>query len=69
MEHAGAKNLILQFASDSTNDEWFEAKFKAIGEFAKHYVTEEHNEHFPGRSTPRSTSTLRSSCSRIGDSG
>lgn len=47
VEHASAKQLILQIEAMDSSDQLFDATVKVLGEYVKHHVTEEENELFP----------------------
>jgi hemerythrin superfamily protein len=41
IEHAGAKNLIVQIEKSGPEDDYFDAKVKVLSEMIKHHVNEE----------------------------
>ena len=47
VEHASAKDLIVQIKRLSPGDELYDAKVKVLGEYVKHHVSEEEGELFP----------------------
>ncbi|BEP60089.1 hypothetical protein GmRootV213_06430 [Variovorax sp. V213] len=47
MEHASAKDLIVQIQEATEIDEMFDAKVKVLGEYIDHHVKEERTEMFP----------------------
>ena len=53
VEHAGAKNLIAQLKTMTSDQPLFDAKVKVLGEYIDHHVREEETEFFPKlRQTP-----------------
>lgn len=46
-EHHVAKFLIAELEDMAAGDEFFDAKFKALGESVKHHIEEEESEVFP----------------------
>ena len=53
VEHAGAKNLISQLKTMTSDQPLFDAKVKVLGEYIDHHVKEEETEFFPKlRQTP-----------------
>ena len=49
VEHAGAKTLIAQLKTMTSDQPLFDAKVKVLGEYIAHHVKEEENEFFPKR--------------------
>ena len=47
VEHAGAKDLILQLLEMRSNNSMYDAKVKVLGEYIEHHVKEEQDEMFP----------------------
>jgi len=47
VEHASAKDLIVQIEGMSPSDEMFEAKMTVLQEMIEHHVEEEEKEYFP----------------------
>jgi hemerythrin-like domain-containing protein len=47
VEHAGAKSLIAQLKTMTSDQPLFDAKVKVLGEYIDHHVKEEENELFP----------------------
>ncbi len=47
VEHAGAKNLIAQLKTMTSDQPLFDAKVKVLGEYIDHHVKEEETEFFP----------------------
>ena len=47
VEHAGAKTLIAQIKTMTSDQPLFDAKVKVLGEYIDHHVKEEENEFFP----------------------
>jgi hemerythrin-like domain-containing protein len=47
VEHAGAKSLIAQLKTMTSDQPLFDAKVKVLGEYIDHHVKEEENEFFP----------------------
>ena len=47
VEHAGAKNLISQIKTMTSDQPLFDAKVKVLGEYIAHHVREEETEFFP----------------------
>jgi hemerythrin superfamily protein len=47
VEHASAKDLIVQIESGSPSDEKWDARVTVLGEYIRHHVKEEQNEMFP----------------------
>lgn len=47
VEHASAKDLIVQIEEGGPDDELWDAKVKVLGEYVKHHVKEEETELFP----------------------
>ena len=47
VEHAPAKDLIVQIESMDPDDELYDAKVKVLGEYVEHHVKEEKSEMFP----------------------
>lgn len=47
VEHAGAKTLIAQIKTMTSDQPMFDAKVKVLGEYIDHHVREEENEFFP----------------------
>ena len=47
VEHAGAKSLIAQIKTMTTDQPLFDAKVKVLGEYIDHHVKEEETEFFP----------------------
>jgi hemerythrin superfamily protein len=47
VEHAGAKELIVQLEEMSADDELYDAKVAVLGEQIQHHVKEEEGEMFP----------------------
>ncbi len=47
VEHAGAKNLISQLKTMTSDQPLFDAKVKVLGEYIDHHVKEEETEFFP----------------------
>lgn len=47
VEHATAKDLIVQLAEMAAGDELYDAKVTVLGEYIDHHVKEEQNEMFP----------------------
>jgi len=47
VEHAGAKNLIAQIKTMTSDQPLFDAKVKVLGEYIDHHVEEEETEFFP----------------------
>ena len=47
VEHAGAKSLIAQIKTMTSDQPLFDAKVKVLGEYIDHHVKEEENEFFP----------------------
>ena len=47
VEHASAKDLIMQVQEMDPEDELYDAKVKVLGEYVNHHVEEEENEMFP----------------------
>jgi hemerythrin superfamily protein len=47
VEHAGAKDLIAQLESASSDDDLYDAKVTVLGEQIAHHVKEEEGEMFP----------------------
>ena len=53
VEHAGAKNLIAQLKTMTSDQPLFDAKVKVLGEYIDHHVKEEEAQFFPKlRQTP-----------------
>ena len=53
VEHAGAKSLIAQIKTMTSDQPLFDAKVHVLGEYIDHHVKEEENEFFPKlRKTP-----------------
>ncbi|MFL6697232.1 MAG: hemerythrin domain-containing protein [Vitreoscilla sp.] len=53
VEHAGAKNLISQLKTMTSDQPLFDAKVKVLGEYIDHHVKEEESQFFPKlRQTP-----------------
>jgi hypothetical protein len=47
VEHAGAKSLIAQIKTMTSDQPLFDAKVKVLGEYIAHHVKEEETEFFP----------------------
>jgi hemerythrin superfamily protein len=47
VEHAGAKNLIAQIRTMTSDEPLYDAKVKVLGEYIDHHVKEEESEYFP----------------------
>ena len=47
VEHAGAKSLIAQIKTMTSDQPLFDAKVKVLGEYIDHHVKEEEHEFFP----------------------
>jgi hemerythrin superfamily protein len=47
VEHAGAKTLIAQIKTMTTDQPLYDAKVKVLGEYIDHHVREEETEFFP----------------------
>ncbi len=47
VEHTVAKQLIGELEEMSADEDLFEAKFKVLGEYVNHHITEEEKEIFP----------------------
>ena len=47
VEHAGAKTLIAQIKTMTSDQPMFDARVKVLGEYIDHHVREEENEFFP----------------------
>ena len=47
VEHAGAKTLIAQIKTMTSDQPMYDAKVKVLGEYIDHHVKEEENEFFP----------------------
>ena len=47
VEHAGAKTLIAQLKTMTSDQPLFDAKVKVLGEYIDHHVKEEESEFFP----------------------
>jgi hemerythrin superfamily protein len=47
VEHAGAKTLIAQIKTMTSDQPMFDAKVTVLGEYIDHHVREEENEFFP----------------------
>jgi hemerythrin superfamily protein len=47
VEHAGAKTLIAQIKTMTSDQPLFDAKVKVLGEYIDHHVKEEETEFFP----------------------
>ena len=47
VEHAGAKNLIAQIKTMTSDQPLYDAKVKVLGEYIDHHVREEESEFFP----------------------
>ncbi|MDB5431638.1 MAG: hemerythrin [Caulobacter sp.] len=47
VEHAGAKELIVQIEAMEVGEELYDAKIKVLGEQITHHVEEEEGEYFP----------------------
>ena len=47
VEHAGAKNLIAQLKTMTSDQPLFDAKVKVLGEYIDHHVKEEERQMFP----------------------
>jgi hemerythrin superfamily protein len=47
VEHAGAKSLIAQIKTMTSDQPLFDAKVKVLGEYIDHHVKEEESEFFP----------------------
>jgi hemerythrin superfamily protein len=47
VEHAGAKTLISQIKTMTSDQPMFDARVKVLGEYIDHHVREEENEFFP----------------------
>jgi hemerythrin superfamily protein len=47
VEHAGAKTLIAQIKTMTSDQPLYDAKLKVLGEYIDHHVREEENELFP----------------------
>ena len=47
VEHAGAKNLIAQIKTMTSDQPLFDAKVHVLGEYIDHHVKEEESEFFP----------------------
>jgi hypothetical protein len=47
VEHAGAKELIVQILSMQPGDELYDAKVTVLGEYIAHHVRQEREEMFP----------------------
>ena len=47
VEHASAKDLIVQLSEAQPGDDLYDAKVKVLGEYVKHHVAEEEGELFP----------------------
>jgi hemerythrin superfamily protein len=47
VEHAGAKSLIAQIKTMTSDQPLFDAKVKVLGEYVDHHVKEEETEFFP----------------------
>ncbi len=47
VEHAGAKSLIAQLKTMTSDQPLFDAKVKVLGEYIDHHVKEEETEFFP----------------------
>jgi hemerythrin superfamily protein len=47
VEHAGAKSLIAQIKTMTSDQPLFDAKVHVLGEYIAHHVKEEENEFFP----------------------
>jgi len=47
VEHAGAKSLIAQIKTRTSDQPLFDAKVHVLGEYIDHHVREEENEFFP----------------------
>ena len=53
VEHAGAKSLVAQIKTMTSDQPLFDAKVKVLGEYIDHHVKEEESEFFPKlRRTP-----------------
>jgi hemerythrin superfamily protein len=47
VEHAGAKNLIAQIKTMTSDQPLYDAKVKVLGEYIDHHVKEDESEFFP----------------------
>jgi hemerythrin superfamily protein len=47
LEHAGARSLIAQIKTMTSDQPLFDAKVKVLGEYIDHHVKEEESEFFP----------------------
>ena len=47
VEHAGAKSLIAQIKTMTSDQPMYDAKVKVLGEYIDHHVKEEESEFFP----------------------
>ena len=47
VEHAGAKSLIAQIKTMTSDQPLYDAKVKVLGEYIEHHVKEEESEFFP----------------------
>ena len=47
VEHAGAKTLIAQIKTMTSDQPLYDARLKVLGEYINHHVREEENEFFP----------------------
>ena len=47
VEHAGAKSLIAQIKTMTSDQPLYDAKVKVLGEYVDHHVREEESEFFP----------------------
>jgi iron-sulfur cluster repair protein YtfE (RIC family) len=47
VEHAGAKSLVAQLKTMTSDQPMFDAKVTVLGEYVDHHVREEENELFP----------------------
>ncbi len=47
VEHAGAKSLVAQLKTMTSDQPLFDAKVKVLGEYIDHHVREEESEFFP----------------------